>query len=306
MLIDYKNIFTGQIQALHADQVLWVILCAIAVVLLIRAIWEPTTVVLSQISLRLDPGQYPDEIRPGAFRILLFSDLHAEHFRVSLEKLTKAMVKARPDIILFAGDLAKGSLHLPDALAVIQTVKALPGFASLPFLAVRGNHDSDEATRQLREVGVTVLENSVQPVRLGGLDWLFVGLDDMRTGSPDLAAALAKPEGIDSRPERRIIMAHNPDALLNLPARSAALFLGGHFHGGQIWMPFHLEFILLRSEKLPRAGLFKGHFTWNGIPAYISRGLGCVMLPLRLFSRPELTLIEISPYSDPKSGSTPE
>ena len=58
-------------------------------------------------------------------------------------------------------------------------------------------------------------------------------------------------------------------------------------------MPFHLEYRILRNETTCRMGYRKGLNIINDIPVYISRGLGNVLIPFRLGSRPEVTFIDI-------------
>jgi len=276
------------------------ILLAAAAVLLVRGFWEPTRLecLKVKINLPMTGGQI--------FKILLFSDLHAEIFRIQPDKLLQAFNAANPDLILFAGDLAAHERHLPKALNLMNVIRQQPNLRNKPFFAVRGNHDREPVAAKLQTAaGIMMLENTAVICELGGQPWQIIGLADLRTGRHDPAGVLSAAEQAGIPPERRLVFAHNPDTLLELPQGSAAFFLAGHFHGGQIWMPFRLEFLLLRSEKLPRAGFYKGHFTWQGTQAYISRGLGCVLLPLRLFSKPELTLLEITPQDDSLSDLYP-
>ena len=37
----------------------------------------------------------------------------------------------------------------------------------------------------------------------------------------------------------------------------------------------------------------QGHFNINGTEVFISRGVGCGILPFRIFSAPEATVVEI-------------
>ncbi len=273
----------------------WQLLIAAGILLLARAWWEPTRLDCHTIRIESAKPQEAESKTPaGPFRILFLSDLHAEFFRLPVERLLDACAKARPDLILFGGDLSGRRPHLPAALKIIRQIRELPELTGIPFGAVRGNHDSDQAVRGLQQLGIQVLENSGMRVTLQNQTWQIIGLEDLRTGHPDATLAIRQAEAAGIPPARRIVLAHNPDSLLDLPVGSAAFFLGGHFHGGQIWLPFRMEFFLLREEKLPRIGHYKGSFTWQGTPVYISRGLGCVRLPLRLFSKPELILLEIS------------
>ena len=69
--------------------------------------------------------------------------------------------------------------------------------------------------------------------------------------------------------------------------------LSGHFHAGQIKMPFRLEFLVLRSDNLPKQNVIEGVFEHNGTSMFITRGVGCNKLPFRLGSVPEVSIVEI-------------
>ena len=58
-------------------------------------------------------------------------------------------------------------------------------------------------------------------------------------------------------------------------------------------MPFKLEFLLLRADKLPRMNVIEGVFEHNGTTLFISRGVGCNKLPFRLGAYPEVSIVEI-------------
>ncbi|MGD6858347.1 hypothetical protein ACQCVO_25385, partial [Bacillus infantis] len=68
--------------------------------------------------------------------------------------------------------------------------------------------------------------------------------------------------------------------------------LSGHFHGGQIhWpKPYHLA----KMGKLVRMNMVKGLHYHNGMPFYISEGLGQTGVNIRIGSRPEITFHEIA------------
>lgn len=290
--------------------------------LILRAIWEPTILQVSQIEQRdFKPEKrsgkgrtdLPNQISAGedrlcgpnasattaaesktpALRVLLFSDIHAEHLRLSDRRILDAIVRAKPNLLLFAGDLAAKEQALPRAIALMGQIRQHPTLAQLPFYAVPGNHDPAPVRRQLNKMGIPVLVNDTRTLDWHGQTWMILGLDDLRHGRPDYHKVFTKAEVSAIPTSRRIVLAHNPDCLLEFPSSRARWFMGGHFHGGQIWAPFQLEFRLLRSEKLPRSGFYKGARQCGGMNAYISRGLGCVALPLRLFSKPELTLFHL-------------
>ena len=85
------------------------------------------------------------------------------------------------------------------------------------------------------------------------------------------------------------------DIALDLPGSSFDIIFSGHFHGGQIWAPFDLEYRLLRRERLCKAGIRRGLHAVNGMRLYIGRGIGNVVFPFRFLSPPEITVIDLIP-----------
>jgi len=203
-------------------------------------------------------------------------------------------MEAKPDLLIITGDLADRPSDLDRFIRWLRVLE--PG---IPVYITLGNHDyicfrKDPAARDkllssLSSMGVHVLVNQCALFEKDGIRVAISGLDDYRHGSRDFSEAF----GCCDRADFRITAAHNPETALIVPPGKTDLMLCGHFHGGQIWMPFHLEYRILRSEKTCRMGYRKGLNVINDIPVYISRGLGNVVIPFRLGSRPEITFIDI-------------
>jgi predicted MPP superfamily phosphohydrolase len=227
-------------------------------------------------------------------KIMHLTDLHVYLSRVSAGRIRKTVIAENPDIILISGDYIDKPLHIPHFLKYLNTFSK--GYRTIICL---GNHDLRTLSRSKSGIGkfiadieaqqVEVLRNRTVVVENQGKKYNIIGIDDLHEGHPDIKMALAGClPGIP-----KISITHNPDLALHIPDKSVDYMLCGHFHGGQIWMPFNLEFLLLRREQLCRMGIKRGYHKVNGIKLYINRGLGNVMVPMRLFSRPEILICTI-------------
>ena len=93
----------------------------------------------------------------------------------------------------------------------------------------------------------------------------------------------------------RILLTHNPDLVLELADLGGPppdLVLAGHTHGGLVRLPGFGA--LISTTKLGRrydAGLFD----FQGIPLYITAGVGPSVVPVRFFDPPEIVLLTLVP-----------
>lgn len=228
-------------------------------------------------------------------KVIQLSDIHVKMLYVRAEKIRRIIKAEKPDVIIISGDYIEEPVYASAFLQYLGTITK--GYRTLLCL---GNHDYkafsgnraglERFIGEIEALKVEVLNNRSVIVQKDASKYNFIGIDDLREGKPDIEKALQG--ALPGLP--KIAFTHNPDLALHIPGKIVDYLFCGHFHGGQIWMPWNLEFILLRKDELCRMGLRRGLHRVNDIMVYMNRGLGNVVVPFRFFSRPEMTIIHIA------------
>ncbi len=223
------------------------------------------------------------------FRIVQISDLHAGPFTPE-RQIVKFVVKANslsPDLAVVTGDIVHSSKDY-----ILPCMRALSGLrAKYGVFACQGNHEywvgAEEVRQGVESIGIKMLINEGSVLSVGGRSLNLAALDDIRTGMPDLNKALA---GLDPAAPT-LLLSHRPEAFPHAARRGVDLTLSGHWHGGQVKVKvFGIPFSPIRL--LTR--YLEGAFQIGQSRLYVTRGLGTTGAPIRLGSRPELTLIRLT------------
>lgn len=254
------------------------------------------------------PPNWPGGLK---LRVAIVADLHAcepwmNGGRVADIAATTQALEA--DCILLLGDYIathRFAIDIPhgewaEPLGRLQ--------APLGVHAVLGNHDwwSDAramrsedvmpaAGRALRERGVRVYQNDAVRLSKDGHAFWLAGLGDQVARLPivghrgdygvdDLAGTLAQVG--DDAPI--ILMAHEPDIFVEVPAR-VSLTISGHTHGGQVRL---FGYAPVAPSRLSRRYVY-GHMTEDDRHIVVSGGLGCSGLPIRFGSPPEIVVLDL-------------
>jgi uncharacterized protein len=231
-------------------------------------------------------------------KIAHISDIHISKLYISSQRLIASLKQINPDIIIMSGDYIETQKNIPKFIKLLNEITNLyPVYLSL------GNHDHKALKHNkkntasfintVQEAGAIVLLNSNIRINKNNNFYHLIGIDDLKHGKPDLKKAFHGIVPSFNGGDINIAFSHNPDIALSLPKQKVDYFLCGHFHGGQIWMPFNLEFRIMRGEKLCKMGYRRGLHKLNGINIYINRGLGNVIFPFRFCSIPEIAVIQL-------------
>lgn len=268
----------------------WV-LCSLALTCLLYGfLIEPKFLKTRQLRLEVDSSL------DASVRIALVSDLHIGGLHVPAERIKTIVTRVNelnPDIILIPGDFIDGhekrenhnhdfNVAVRNGLASLKELKAPLGvYASI------GNHDvwydAPFVKQSLEAHGLTVLQNTAVNV---SNNFCILGFADHDTQLEDDIAYEACEDG-----GAVIALMHSPDSFAFLRS-DTVLAVAGHTHGGQINIPLIGRRVTATSAGRKYA---YGLVDVNGIPAFVTAGIGTSILPARFRSPPEIVFIDLVP-----------
>lgn len=233
------------------------------------------------------------EVGQAPMTIVLMADIHVAGPDMPPSRLAKIVDKVnalKPDLVAIAGDLVSEKLVATRHYSAADVVAPLGGLkAPLGVVVVPGNHDHWSGwdalkTELARYPQITVLQNAAAqfgPLAIGGSDDPSID----RADNEATFGALKPLKGA------KIVLTHSPDIFPQVPV-DVDLVLAGHTHCGQIAWPWGGSPATISDYgELYACGVVKQH----GKVLVTSAGLGTTLLPMRMFTRPEVWLIEIRP-----------
>lgn len=225
-----------------------------------------------------------------SLRVAHLTDIHAGLYmtREEMRRYADLVTALQPDLFVLTGDFISNSMSfLPGCAEEMARVRARYGtFATL------GNHEHWFGT--LREIqgvfqrhGISLLNNAHRVLRTEQGPVAVAGIDDLRTGSPDLEATL---RGLD-RSIPTLLLSHRPEIFPQAAGHGIPLTLAGHWHGGQIKLSVLGVDVSLAHLLSPYP---EGLYRINASHLYVSRGIGTTGTPIRLNAPPEVTLFRLA------------
>lgn len=240
-------------------------------------------------------------------KIAVIADFHVGPYkrRGYVRRIVKKANALQPHLILLPGDFIFDHASEPELLEPLKDLRAPLGvYASI------GNHDSgnmidrslltgtvthyttvdrsEEVTAYLRSLGITVLRNEHHFIEYNHMGFAIAGADEVWMKNEDLTKTF---EGLPVEIPT-ILLAHNPDIILEEASLRSDLIVSGHTHGGQIRLPI-LGSIYPIPDALGRAydrGIFQAGARTT---LAITQGIGETMARARLFCMPEVMLLEV-------------
>ncbi len=246
---------------------------------------EPRWVELKHITIKINELPHRFE----GMTIAQLSDIHHCQYvpREFVRRCVREVNALSPDIIVLTGDYVydpysySASTFLLPVADELAELKAKEG-----VFAVLGNHDNkDRTSGALSKSGIHVLINE-HIVLYRKKEYLFIaGVDDLWRGKMDLRRTL---KGTDDKP--KILLAHNPDAIMTIKTTGVDFVMAGHTHGGQVSLPLYgPPVVYSKFGARYAAGLFREERTMM----YVNKGIGISGFPVRFCARPEITLFTL-------------
>lgn len=227
--------------------------------------------------------------RSQPLRIVFLSDLHVGSLVsvTNLQRMTERVNALQPDLILLGGDLIDNSLHLMEKGDFLYQMRQLK--ATYGRYAVLGNHElvntsAEQMNRFLEKADIRLLQDDV--VEVAGLT--LVGRSEHQTEYSGAMERLT-PETLleNTNPEQPlVVMQHQPADLNCLSDLGTDLTLSGHTHRGQL---FPLNLLQRRQYCETRS-----YARYDQLHSVISAGYGTWGPPIRIGSRAEIMLIQLS------------
>ena len=223
-------------------------------------------------------------------RIAHLSDLHLgvpSRGRRAVLDAVDWVVERRPDVVCITGDLVSRRSGMRDLERLLRDLGAC--------YVVLGNHDyadsRDPFSQRIDPLaidaleGVTLLGDEAVQFDIRSRPVQIVGVDPQTYTTRE-----ASPQQlVSTSADLRILLCHFPGIVRRIPD-AFHLVLTGHFHAGQIVVPYpggKLRLAHLRARDV------EGIYRYGSSVLHVSPGLGTTFVPFRLFARPEVTELVI-------------
>ncbi|WP_342048143.1 metallophosphoesterase [Bacillus sp. OTU530] len=260
------------------------------VLLFYRAYKNTHRVALNRVNLS---NINSNQLQGSHLNVLQISDMHLENISISPEHLYNKLAGEKIDIIALTGDFLDKKRSIPKLIPYLKVFKRLnPCYG---IYAVFGNHDyrlkqkDFEVLRNtLEQYGCKTLQNENDSIVVEGKLIHIIGIDDLHSKRSNLQTSYSGlKEGY------RLVLTHDPNIVLNMKGWHFDYLLSGHFHGGQIHWPKPYHLIKL-GRTMMKMNMIKGLHYFEDKPFYISEGLGQTSINIRVGSRPEITIHQLS------------
>ncbi len=228
----------------------------------------------------------------GGKRVVQISDLHLSPLCGLEVRVLGILDEIEPDLLFLTGDYVKWGGDYEAALDFLSKLKARYG-----VWAVMGDYDysrprkscgfchEDGTAKPTQRHRVKFLRNSWERVELdNGVLWI---------GGMDEVALRPFPQDTNRLPIQEnlpaIVLSHSPLGFDLFGEEDKVLLLAGDTHGGQIPLPSKL-WEAIGYEKNARYN--HGFFEAGRKRMFVSRGIGTSHMSFRLFTRPEIVMID--------------
>lgn len=223
-------------------------------------------------------------------KILHLSDIHLDECPVEIEKLIWAIKECGEyHLVVITGDLLSGwPIKKKEEEKLDLLITSLKPIKEI--LMVLGNHDSMKMVPYLESKGIRVLTNQIKLYhKTDSVPFAFevLGTDDPHYFFQRDALRILQ----EGQPERlRIALIHTPELYDFAAKNDIDVYLCGHTHAGQIALPGGFPPLrrVYRGKKF-----VKGPWEFGKMKGYTSAGVGTSGLPVRFFTRPEITIHHI-------------
>lgn len=225
--------------------------------------------------------------------MVYFTDTHfGKYYDVShATKIVEKINEAKPDIVVFGGDLLdnfardRDNMELQSLKEELQRIEVKIG-----KYAVWGNHDYGGGAIRIYEdfmtsCGFKILNN--ESVELEDYGIKLIGYDDYLMGWTDPSLYKIESDLFN------VIVSHEPIVSQFIESGSENFLLSGHTHGGQVNIPFITKKFLPEGSGQFTKGLYteKDIHTAVSLKMYTSSGIGMTRYPFRFLNIPEIIQI---------------
>ncbi len=237
-------------------------------------------------------------------RIVQLTDLHNHVFGDNNYRLVKQILNQKPDIVVMTGDMInEGDKDLESIISLIGQLSEI----NLVYYSM-GNDETvyereydNDLVFQLENAGAIVLNYEYQDIivkgnkiRIGGY-YGYYRTPHMDTNDKDKRIMMNEfCDSFEDTENFKMLLCHIPTSWLDwsgVDKYPIDLVLCGHYHGGQIRIPF------LGGLYAPYIGWFpeytKGYFTGKTAKCILSAGLGSEGFPPRINNPPEIVIIDL-------------